>query len=455
MTTNLVYQSDAFVDAIGVNVHAAYGAGDATSSYLLDWVPLLATLGVRHVRDSFAVFGNARALQQTIAQRLAAQGMDVLYILDTPGIVANEAALLIFLASGIPQPGGVEPWNEYDVKAGYQSGNPPQWVRELIAFQPVLYTAVKAVWPTTAVISSAVSNNILSVQAGSLLPNADAANIHLYGPPALTPEYSSLFAPSKMAAYGNQAPGKPLWITETGLITGTMVASNLKTTELAAARILPRMLLYSWAPIGTPSITSAPAPIGRGGLGAERVYMYELLDDHDSTATATNAEDRYGLFKSDLSPKMAATAISNLLGLLADPGVDFAPQPLTVTASGPHADRFELLAFQKRDGSYWLAFWMGYDVTSDPIGTAGQGSGTDLPDTTYAVPLQFSQAFQESALYRPLYGSDPVQQSGALSAVTVQARLDVQVLRLSGKTRPGVRARGMRSYYDSRPGSLG
>jgi len=455
MTTNNVYYSDSFVDSVGVNVHATYGIGDISSSYTLDWLPLLDMLGIRHVRDSFAASGKARQVQQSIAQLLAAQGVDVLYILDTPGLIANEATLLTFLASNVPEPGGVEPWNEYDVKTGYQGGSPPQWVNDLRVFQPLLYSSIKAVWPQVSVISSAVSNNILSVPAGSLLPNADAANIHLYGPPALTPEFSSLFAPSKMAAYGNQAPGKPLWVTETGLITGNMAASNLKTSELAAARILPRMLLYCWAPVATPGIMSAPAPAGRGGLGAERTYIYELLDSHDSTSIAVTAEDRYGLFKSDLSPKLAATSISNLLGLLADPGPGFGLQPLTVTASGPFADRFELLIFQKRDGSYWLVFWMGYDTVSDPIGSLGQGSGTDLPDTAYAVPLQFGQAFQQSALYRPMYGSAPIQQSGALSSLTVQARLDVQVLQLSGKTRPGVRARGMRSYYDSRPNSQG
>ena len=455
MATSTVFQADSFVDSVGVNIHSWYSATDATSAYNGNWVPLVSRLGIRHVREPFIATDQRRILQQASSQQLAQDGVDVLYVLDNSGLANNLTNLDALLASGDPTPGGVEPWNEYNIKPGYQSGSPAQWIADIRAFQPQLYTAIKTKWPSVPVITSAVSNNLTATQVGSLLPNADAANIHLYGPPALTPEFSSLFAPSKLAGYANQAPGKPVWITETGLVTGTMQATNWQTSELTAARLLPRMLLYAWAPMNTPSIMSAPAPNTRGGLGIARTYLYELLDEHDSSDATLGLGDRYGLFKSNLTPKPVATSLGNLLTLLADPGGDFTPTPVTVTATGPYTDKFEYLLFQKRDGSYWLAFWMGYDAVSDPIGTLGQGSGTDLPDTPYDVTLQFSQAFQQTALFRPLKSADAVQQSGAVSSLTVQARLDVQVLRLTGKVTPGVRARGMRSYYDSRPNSLG
>jgi hypothetical protein len=455
MTNTVVFPADSFVSSIGVNVHSWQGVSDPTSSYNLNWIPLISQLGIRHVRDSFIATDQRAVVLQAATVQLSSQGIDIQYILDAPGLANNLALLSTFMTSNIPTPGGVEPWNEYDIKPGYQSGTPAQWISDVIAFQPQLYQAVKTQWPTVPVLTSAVSNNILTMPVGSLLPNADAANIHLYGPPAVTPEFASIFAPSKLPGYSNQAPGTPVWVTETGLVTGSMQASNWQTSELAAARLIPRMLLYAWAPLNTPSIQSAPAPNTRGGLGCQRTFLYELLDEHDSTNASLGVGDRYGLFHSDLSPKLAATTLGNLISLLADPGASFTPIPLGVTATGPNANRFESLSFQKSDGSYWLAFWMGNDVTTDPIGTLGQGSGADLPDTAYPVALQFDHAFQRSSLYRPLQGVSAVQQSGALSTITVQARLDIQLLQLSGTVKMGSRARGMRSYYDSRSNSLG
>jgi hypothetical protein len=455
MGDNHVFAADSFINAIGVNVHTWAAVYDATNAYSQDWIPLVSQLGIRHVRDAFFPNDIRRATQHAAAVSMASQGINVLYIIDTPGLSNEQNLLNQFLGTDMPLPDGVEPWNEYDIKSGFKSCSPPQWMQDIQAFQPGFYQAVKAKWHDVPVLTSAVSNVVTTPPVGSLLPYADAANMHLYGVPALTPEFSSIFAPSKMPAYTNQAPGKPIWITETGLITGPVTPINLQTSELAAARLIPRMLLYCWAPALLPSVKSTPAPNTRGGLGAERVFIYELLDEHDSTSSTLGEGDRYGLFKSDLSPKLAATALGNLIRLLGDPGQSFTLMPLLVTATGPYADKFESITFQKRDGSYWLAFWAGYDATADPIGVQGQGSGADLPDTPYNVSLQFDHTFQHSELYRPLYGMQPIQQSGALGSITVPARLDVQLLRLSGTVKPGSRARGMRSYYDSRPNSLG
>lgn len=48
-------------------------------------------------------------------------------------------------------------------------------------------------------------------------------------------------------------------------------------------------------------------------------YLYELFD-RDSSASNTNPEANFGLFNSDGTPKLAATAIHNLTTILADDG---------------------------------------------------------------------------------------------------------------------------------------
>ena len=419
MSTITALPADSFVDAVGVNVHSWYGVSDPSNAYAGNWIPLVSQLGIRHVRDSLATSGAAGAACLAAATALHATGIDVLY--PVPG----DAALNGLLNSALPPPAAVEPWNELDVSG-------PGWASAIQSFAPELHASVKATWPGCKVLGAALANNSDQSQVGNLTPYVDVNNVHIYAPPAQEPEYAPPFAASQLSAHKTQAPAAPVWLTETGLVDGTSTDPAVLTTELAAARLLPRTLLYCFAPTTSKSIKSTPYPTGAGGLGLSRMYMYELLDEHTPTTYKDPNEDRYGLFRSNLSPKLPATAIGNLLALLSDRGPAFTPGSLDLAFTGSNLTAFESVLFQKRDGTFWLAFWMGFNVVSNPSGGGtNPASGTDHADTPYSVGVAFHRPFQKIVLYRPLHGKAPIQTLPEASSISLNARLDVQLLELA------------------------
>src|SRR5690242_18325334 len=84
-------KADGIVDAIGVNVHAAFGApGRAGATYTwnqTDWVKLVSWLGVRHVRDQIwtpSISGASGTAILNAALALQAAGIGVLRAIDGP-----------------------------------------------------------------------------------------------------------------------------------------------------------------------------------------------------------------------------------------------------------------------------------------------------------------------------------------------------------------------------------
>ena len=91
-------------------------------------------------------------------------------------------------------------------------------------------------------------------------------------------------------------------------------------------------------------------------MGINRTFLYELCDFPNS--------GNYGLLHADGAPKPGFNAVRSLLNLLADPGppIDTRPLNYEVSDAGPAVRHF---AFQKRDGTYFIALWLeepSYDV---------------------------------------------------------------------------------------------
>ena len=90
----MVYQSDALVETIGLNVKP----GDFGRSYDLLWdpvvIPELVSSGVRHVRVGIAATGDSPAHQATYFERLAQMGsLGVKLSVVTPGPSFNLSTL--------------------------------------------------------------------------------------------------------------------------------------------------------------------------------------------------------------------------------------------------------------------------------------------------------------------------------------------------------------------------
>jgi hypothetical protein len=98
--------------------------------------------------------------------------------------------------------------------------------------------------------------------------------------------------------------------------------------------------------------------------------------------------------------------MKTLLGLMADPGPEFATQPLALSSTGWPSDG-KYLVTQKRDGSYVLLLWRDAQVW-DPV------TRTALPDPTANVTLTFGEQLDMS-VYRLSQGPQPVSQTRGTS----------------------------------------
>ena len=122
--------------------------------------------------------------------------------------------------------------------------------------------------------------------------------------------------------------------TETGYRNDQSAPDSVPSA--VAGRYMPRLLLEQF----------------RNGIA--RTFIYELVD---------SATDRSGLLTRDGNPKPAFNAVKNLLSLLADLGQAVPLHPLYRLENEPLD--LHHMAFQKRNGSYYLALWLersSYDV---------------------------------------------------------------------------------------------
>lgn len=96
--------------------------------------------------------------------------------------------------------------------------------------------------------------------------------------------------------------------------------------------------------------------------GFNPAFVYELRDE----GVSDDSEQHFGLFRTDWTPKPAATALMNFLSETRDSGNKagaFQPKPLTVSISDPHV---KSLLVAKSDGSYVIALWMNKHLGDPP-----------------------------------------------------------------------------------------
>jgi hypothetical protein len=327
--------ADSITDSVGVNIHLHYGNTVYGNFPLIQ--DLLTDLGVRHTRDGLVDSSWQEYYQRHIA--LGQLGIRCLFITSP----TQSSELLTSWPNRVPGAfEGYEGPNEYDL-----SGD-ANWAATLKAFVPRLYRAVKSN-PATAnfpVVGPSLTQPASYAQVAGLEQYFDSDNMHNYfgGRNPGTPGWGG-------GGYGSIAynvnndrtawPGKPILTTETGYITDTSISQGIP--ELVEGKYAPRMLLE------------------QALHGVTRTYIYELIDEGSAIAGNSGA---FGLARIDGSRKPAFTALKNLIATLADPGPQVLPQDLQFSLVGASSNVHHLV-MAKRDGSYYLAFWLeeqDYDV---------------------------------------------------------------------------------------------
>jgi hypothetical protein len=211
-------------------------------------------------------------------------------------------------------------------------------------------------------------------------------------------------------AFGNA----PMAATETGWFTGD---TNMAVSEEAQAKYVPRLYLEYYR------------------LGFRRICLYELLDEGTDL---TNWQDNFGLLYNDCSPKPAFTALSNLLGLMADPGPAFNPGALgyslniTMPPGYTRTNYLRSVVFQKRDGSFWLVLY--HEIASSSFytsnGLAISGTARDIIHPNVIVTANIYAPLQSATLYAPNLTNIPVAIYGAQQTFTLAVNDQPVILKL-------------------------
>ena len=339
MSTNqTILSARGFTDSIGINAHAGFAWTDYNNLALM--VDDLKYLGVTHLRDSMATSPPA----QPVVDGLAAAGYKFDFVVSSAlpgqgsaGLQSYIVALEKFLASHPGSISAIEGLNEANIQPFSYNGSSS--LGAAAQFQSALYQAIKA---DGALSSVSVYNLSLGYndpqgynQLGNMSGSVDYANAHAYVSTGSTPQ-SSLAA--TLSAVEAAAVGKPVVITETGYTTQANT-QYLGVDETVQAKSILNTLVDAY----------------KGGVSS--TYLYELFD-RDSSASTTNPEAKFGLFHSDGTPKLAATAIHNLTTILADDGKGGhqPTDPLNYTLSNMPASGSSMVLC-KSNGAYDLVVW--------------------------------------------------------------------------------------------------
>jgi hypothetical protein len=184
------------------------------------------------------------------------------------------------------------------------------------------------------------------------------------------------------------APDLPVMITETGSSSGGYVDGG-----------------YSCGTEWTQMVIAMNCALEGFFNGAALTYIYELQDWSGASGAV---EENFGLHYGDGSPKSAATALGNLMAIVASATdrdelgeLDFEVDGLPDTASS--------LLLQKADGTFEIVLWDGGAQISD-------GSQDIEPDSS-DVTVIFGQAQPRVNVYDPTQGTAPRSSANSVKSV--------------------------------------
>ncbi len=392
-TDQTVLSASGFINSVGVNTHAGFGWTDYNDLAMM--VDDLKYLGITHLRDAMAT--NPAA--QPVVDGLAAAGYKFDFIVSSALPAQGATGLQNYLVSldqfEASHPGSIsalEGLNEANSQPFSYNGSSS--LSAAAQFQSDLYQAVKA---DAALSSTPVFNLSLAYndpqgynQLGNMSSSVDFANAHAYVSTGSTPG-SSLAA--TLSAVETAAPGKPVVITETGYTTQANT-QYLGVDETVQAKSILNTLVDAYKD------------------GVSSTYLYELFDRNSSTSD-TNPEDKFGLFHSDGTPKLAATAIHNLTSILADDGTGGhqPTAPLNYSLSNM-PDSGNSMVLGKSNGAYELVVWAEPKLWND-------ATDSEISNPTQTVTVNLGALHHSVKVYDTLSGTSAIASYTDVSTITI------------------------------------
>lgn len=386
--------ADAFVDAIGVNVHLSY-FDTAYSNYTGVIKPRLLEAGIRHIRDGCP--GRNQTEFQRRLNDLGRSGVKAMLI--CPPHTGKGTKEILDALKAVPDALElVEGPNETDgAGINYQGLKFPEGTR---TFQNDLFAAVKADPQLKAfpVVMSSISDPEKAPKLGQL-ESADFANTHCYaggGPPGFRWNWYMDRCLTNIH--------RPIIASESGYHHATNHTDGhwiRGVTERAGGRYLPRLLAEYFT------------------RGIVRTYLYEFLDLKDQP---NYSEANFGILRWNGEPKPAYTTIKNLIHLLQDPSPGFIPRSLEFSINGDVKPVRHLL-LQKRDGRFYLLLWLNaalYDTKAKQ----------DIKVSPQPTRVLFAKPIRSAKAYLPLEGLNPTATFDSVSEILVQVPDHILVLQI-------------------------
>ena len=357
-----------FIDSIGVVIHLEYTDSPLWAN-VNGIINALRYMGIDHVRDGFhssSLSATSPVLTPFHTMMTAGINFDLSILTQSynPAIFTAIDALAAAHPGRITAIDGFNEINNWPITYGNLTGN-----AAAEAGQQSIFSIVNSdknlpnvpVWDLTGAADvQSPSQTLLSTLNG----RADAQNIHVY--PRVDANLYDWISGTKNWYYNFDAPQKV--ITELGFYTTSDASYNLTPTDpgyslgvtpVVQGEVILNCLMDAWA------------------QGFSNTYLYELFDDYKSTS----AENFFGLFNNDGSPKPVATYIHNLTSVLNDTATNatsFAAGGLSFTVNGLPSTGHQLL-LEKADGNFYLTLWnepQTRDVNVNVTVSLGTSAGT-------------------------------------------------------------------------------
>lgn len=378
-------RAEDFIDSMGINVHMEY-----TDSPYGDYPKInqkLQALGMRHFRDEINDTGQSFIDE---IQTIGSLGYSMCGLIeggnDYPphGHRLEAKAVVPMIQRLLPVIEAVEGPNEPDNPTFLYDGVP--YPQGAINESADLWQIVKDhdVISSLPVLAMSEGNGAdfkyLAAATQTPIPFATDGNMHAYqGGSVGDYQLADYYIPFARLLTGDDV----LWTTEMGYHNNTNYLSDGEqqgVSERAASIYLPIAFLSGFT------------------RRVYRTFSYELIDEtYDPTLTSGSGNGHYGLLNYDGSPKLAYTALENLIQILSDAdGGSFQPGALVIKiADAPSTVGYTLL--QKSNGDYYLAIWN--DVSVYQIATSARAGENVYPP---AVPITLTVSGPRSfTVYAP------------------------------------------------------
>ena len=406
-----------FVSSIGVNAHidSGYPNWDSASTVEAE----VAYLGVKNIRD-----GTPYDWALPIYIALAKTGVRFDLTQENPTAAAlttigslQDTQRADTLETAVPSSvKSLEGANEYNISS-YNLGNvnsygnlawgalDDQNLQMTVAADPILTAA--GVLVVAASTSGPTSIPVIG-------PYVNASNWHVYG--GVGQQLAQNMAAGVAAARAS-APGKPVYVTETGISTSGYASS-----------------FWGVADPYTQGVIDTNALLDAYNDGASKTFIYDLMDD---TNQSSAQENHFGLFNADGTPKPSATDIRNLISLLSGNNNPLQLGTLRYGISGLPSTAYSML-LEKPDGTFDIVVWNGNATLYNGI------SDVTPPET--AVTIAFGSDAQEIDTYDPIVGQTAQQRLTDTASVSFGLSADPIIVEVVPAGAPTIIGTGPDSF---------